>query len=646
GDLVLEEAPLLRVKSTDETIQAPFSLLTEREQGLYMELEDVHRASGGPKTPEGIWKTNAYSALDGNSHVFHIISRFNHSCAPNLMMSYPEDGKHLCMCRMAVDVCEGEELTLCYADPWECRADRQSTLSRYEFTCGCQVCSLSGDAHVHSDTMRERAGVIKGMLGEGLSRRLSMTSPQELLDEVEEYLEIYRTELGCDPAMPFVLERALVTALLCGEPEWAQKYADEALRVKLLCEGDHPGVQRYRRYAECPSTHPGALTMGVGPSDDSISRVHSANPREVVDTPTDNPFEIVTIEDDRLGVVATRDIVRGELILEEAPVLSLSSVACRLGKNSGASIGSLILERLSYNVSADKRDGFWGLRRDISPIGTADAAESVYECNRMAGDGQSQNIYLLGSRFNHSCLPNVINLDMSKEHHMSFRALRDIEEGEELTVCYFDSRGNLTMDQHERESKLMELRGVSGCGCELCSLSGSALKRSAKKRLHMQAIYDSMGNRDQEQLAKLQELIAFIEEDMQNPHQAFEIHHRAMLVSLDSEPDADSARFHATQALRCKMLCEGDHAGLHAYKRWAECPSLAHPTLPSETDAKPLDFPYVSRDPEVSFAHALRQHEEEVEEREREEREARAMEQPRSTGVSPSNSTATTIGSA
>lgn len=55
---------------------------------------------------------------------------------------------------------------------------------------------------------------------------------------------------------------------------------------------------------------------------------------------------------------------------------------------------------------------------------------SVYASNAI-GD-----VYLLGPRINHSCIPNVhfaFNTAIEKE---TFHAMRDIQTGEELTIMY------------------------------------------------------------------------------------------------------------------------------------------------------------------------------------------------------------------
>lgn len=75
----------------------------------------------------------------------------------------------------------------------------------------------------------------------------------------------------------------------------------------------------------------------------------------------------------------------------------------------------------------------------------------------------SQGVFLLGSRINHSCIPNVhfaFNKNLNKA---TFHAVRDIEKGEELTLSYLDV-ANRTRDARQSE---LAPRGFQ-CSCPAC----------------------------------------------------------------------------------------------------------------------------------------------------------------------------------
>ncbi|GIQ79800.1 hypothetical protein KIPB_000499 [Kipferlia bialata] len=631
GSLVVSELPVLFIpgKSNDLLVQEEFAKLHPKKQRQMMELFDVNSTHGGAKTPEGVFITNAYRCPLGNA-LFPTAARINHSCAPNLTMTHREDTQGRAMIRTACDVREGQELTLCYTDPWLCRQERHEYLERmYDFTCKCSTCSLTGEAMRESERRRERAAVLRVKVAQNLAMCLEHSTPEDLLTEVEEALDIARTELFCEPTIPLMSERAMVLALLCKKPELAQKYADETVRVRLVTEGGHKGLERFRQYAKCPSSHPGAMALGVG-SLPAESPDLSAAGRVV--PPCYSPMSVVPIEGKGMGVVATRHIIRGELILDEAPLLSLTQLDANLIGGSGASIGSLLLDKLQ-RISPAQRAAFWQLRETSdSDVGSAARASSIFMCNSTTGADDRMHVYLFGCRFRHNCVPNVLGLDtLSKKNHMRYRAMRDIEEGEEMTVAYVIDDHNFTMGKEELDT-LLEQRRVSSCDCELCSLTGPALARSRRRRKKMQALYDESKNYYQPgQLPKLKELISLIEEDIQSPFLVADIHTMALFTALEDEPRSDAAGYHALEALKCKMLSEGDHMGLEQAKAWAERPALARGEKGSTCEYyKPLEFPYVDRDPDMPFAVALRQHEEDVQRQAEEAQQKKAAKKARS----------------
>jgi hypothetical protein len=100
---------------------------------------------------------------------------------------------------------------------------------------------------------------------------------------------------------------------------------------------------------------------------------------------------------------------------------------------------------------------------------------SIYAANAF-----SKGVFLLGSRMNHSCLPNIIakyNPDTDKR---TFHAIRDIDAQEELTVSY---SGGLNSTLKQRKAELQEEYGFL-CTCPACENSGDA-KKGEEKRAEM-----------------------------------------------------------------------------------------------------------------------------------------------------------------
>ncbi|KAH6781197.1 Rossmann-fold superfamily protein [Perilla frutescens var. hirtella] len=76
--------------------------------------------------------------------------------------------------------------------------------------------------------------------------------------------------------------------------------------------------------------------------------------------------------------------------------------------------------------------------------------------------GVGNAIYMLPSFYNHSCDPNV-NFVWSEDAEGKMVALRDIEEGEELRICYLDA----SMSYEARQKFLYEGYGFK-CDCPRC----------------------------------------------------------------------------------------------------------------------------------------------------------------------------------
>ena len=108
----------------------------------------------------GIIKSNAhYSNDEGGRGLYLTMSRFNHSCRPNV--GYGFNGWEMRLYTTS-DVEAGEELCQCYSDMvYFCnRNERREYLQRkFNFDCICRGCSYDGDNEQllnESDTRRER----------------------------------------------------------------------------------------------------------------------------------------------------------------------------------------------------------------------------------------------------------------------------------------------------------------------------------------------------------------------------------------------------------------------------------------------------------------------------------------------------------
>ena len=111
------------------------------------------------------------------------------------------------------------------------------------------------------------------------------------------------------------------------------------------------------------------------------------------------------------------------------------------------------------------------------PLGFTDITAST-------GGAKEAGVFLLCSRLNSSCVPNVNNHYNEAMGALCIYALRDIEEGEELCVCYNSVFGC----REERQRSLFE-KFRFNCTCETCQLEGGALEKSDERREMLGRLY-------------------------------------------------------------------------------------------------------------------------------------------------------------
>jgi hypothetical protein len=105
----------------------------------------------------------------------------------------------------------------------------------------------------------------------------------------------------------------------------------------------------------------------------------------------------------------------------------------------------------------------------------------------LGGMAAKWGIFLQGSRFNSSCVPNVNNYWNEEKGVIKFHALRDITEGEELCICYGDLFTSRTMRQRWQTGFGFE------CHCPACSLSSHEQSVSDDRRITVQKLFGEVG---------------------------------------------------------------------------------------------------------------------------------------------------------
>ncbi|GIQ82909.1 hypothetical protein KIPB_004133, partial [Kipferlia bialata] len=182
-------------------------------------------------------------------------------------------------------------------------------------------------------------------------------------------------------------------------------------------------------------------------------------------------------------------------------------------------------------------------------------------------------VFAVGSRFNHSCTPNVskVWVDRKKKVSERFTAARDIEAGEELTIHYCDIRA-------ERSFRRTKLEGSYHftCTCPDCMLEGDERKASdeARERMaHLTGELPNMARAAFKGVDAARELLALHETHLhalpvyvrQAAYQGFE-------MALYKR-DIAEARGFIYRVLANQILMEGDGHHCTEWRKYCEDPS-------------------------------------------------------------------------
>ncbi|KIP04481.1 hypothetical protein PHLGIDRAFT_19952 [Phlebiopsis gigantea 11061_1 CR5-6] len=187
------------------------------------------------------------------------------------------------------------------------------------------------------------------------------------------------------------------------------------------------------------------------------------------------------------GIVAVRSVKKGEFLFSEPPLFTLPP----------SPTNSNILGALSKCTREQQRQYFTlanSYGKQLLP------ALAIWETNfLLLGNGNSAKIipqpaqdlagiFLLASRFNSSCTPNVSKSWDELRSVMVFRTLRDIAEGEELCFNYCD----VLETQQERRRVLSSEFGFD-CACPACCLQGDDAAESDRRRISVLRLFDEVG---------------------------------------------------------------------------------------------------------------------------------------------------------
>lgn len=212
-------------------------------------------------------------------------------------------------------------------------------------------------------------------------------------------------------------------------------------------------------------------------------------------------YEVRPIPGKGLGLVATRAIHPGTLIIDEAPLLLLDPpckrndilklLGCRLFSSINmrttpdqirAQIHQMILEKLVQKLDQQQLQLLFSLSdKTVEHGAKAKSLWGIWQTNSIPlGSYRVSGIFPTVVRLNHSCHPNAHHIWDAESGREQVWVVEGVRPGQEITISYVRTFCSKSF----RQSLLKEKFGFL-CTCQACSLTGSASELDDKFRLEI-----------------------------------------------------------------------------------------------------------------------------------------------------------------
>ncbi|KAJ4231047.1 hypothetical protein NW759_003028 [Fusarium solani] len=214
-------------------------------------------------------------------------------------------------------------------------------------------------------------------------------------------------------------------------------------------------------------------------TDEKMATKQNSDTDQKVDTPM---YAIMDVPGKGKGLIATKPIPKGTRILAEAPVFT-SPVILEI-----QNVKAEVIRQVN-NLTPAQKTAYFDLTR-LDMFKSEDPAWGVFCSNCLKGPAEDiHGLYLIASRVNHACLNNAHDSWNAILGKLTLHSLRDIAEGEEITICYL----NRLRERAGRQAALREFT----CTCSLCSLEGQRLEESDQRLKQSWYLYELLGTRSE-----------------------------------------------------------------------------------------------------------------------------------------------------
>ncbi|KAM0472343.1 hypothetical protein ACHAPX_008771 [Trichoderma viride] len=197
------------------------------------------------------------------------------------------------------------------------------------------------------------------------------------------------------------------------------------------------------------------------------------HPYKKLSLPSDALFELKPSHGKGWGAFAKRRISKGATILIDKPLFIIYKPSLEITEED-------VLMAFLRLAPADKKQFLRIGDNGSGPFESllATMAQNTFQVHTQGSDLPAFGMFVLLSRFNHSCSPNSKIPTLASEsgrETLAILAKRDISAGEEITFNYLP--GFELKAQHERHQLLQFT-----CKCEACHASSSSQRASDMRR--------------------------------------------------------------------------------------------------------------------------------------------------------------------
>ncbi|KAH7716362.1 hypothetical protein AAVH_16259 [Aphelenchoides avenae] len=288
------------------------------------------------------------------------------------------------------------------------------------------------------------------------------------------------------------------------------------------------------------------------------------------------PIEVVDVPGKGKGIVATRDIKKGTLlIVSKAHATATSSMALATATKEK-------LERQPERISevaglyygcernaATTQETDWKSVTDPTRLGLICSYNTfLTEAFNRGSENRARGLWILPSYFNHSCLPNADRTFYGDV--MAVFAMMDIKQGEELALGYTP----ISDPYEQRKSHLAKYEVV--CDCRLCEVDREDPRCTEREQLAEEIIknltekpQDSNGIRVVKRLVdQLRETYANRPEDLRT-----QLYYplKAIANAHQAKGEHDAAVKYLREAVKCIPESMMPLWGVWAYAQMAVC---------------------------------------------------------------------------